>query len=236
MRYYNPHGYPDWSLKNDPAIRRETLAALRDCNVSIALCEGFGIRKGVSAGDFAADLDVVAELGGKRINMVSLEPDLQRTLDEFAKVAEMAAARGIETVFEIGPRPMDGLPAALAAIKHVQQPYFKMLLDTMHYFRLCNAGIADLERFDMSMLGYVQLCDAPLVSTHSSYMEEALHERVVPGAGELPLAELLALIPADVVVSVEVPQRSLAEAGVGPQERVSAAVAATRRLVGERAY
>jgi hypothetical protein len=36
-----------------------------------------------------------------------------------------------------------------------------------------------------------------------------------------------------VVLSVEVPQRSLAAAGVGPRERVGRCVAAARRLVAE---
>lgn len=58
-------------------------------------------------------------------------------------------------------------------------------------------------------------------------------ERLVPGTGELPLAELLALMPEDIVVSVEVPQRSLAEAGMAAIERVSLSVKAARELLGE---
>lgn len=234
MRYCNPHGYPDWSLKHDPVLRRETLAALRDHDVTIALCEGFGIRRGFNARELASDLDVVRELGGERINAVSIDPDLSRTLDEFAILAEMAAARGIETVIEIGPGPISGLAPAMAAVSHVQQPYFKILLDTMHFFRL-GGSIAEIAGTDPDVIGYVQFCDAPLESTCSSYMEEALHERMVPGTGQLPLAELLALIPRDVIVSVEVPQRALAEAGVEPRERVSRSVRATRRLLAERA-
>ncbi len=234
MRYCNPHGYPDWSLRDDPVLRRETVAALRHHDVTIALCEGFGIRRGFSARDLASDLDVVRELGGERINAVSVDPDVSRSMDEFAILAEMAAARGIGTVIEIGIGPISGLARALTAVRHVRQPYFKILLDTMHFFRL-GGSIGEIADTDPNVIGYVQICDAPLEPTCSSYMEEALHERLVPGAGELPLAELLTLIPPDVIVSVEVPQRTLAEAGVGPRERVSRSVRATRRLLTERA-
>ncbi|WP_346779279.1 hypothetical protein [Mycobacterium camsae] len=47
----------------------------------------------------AADLDVVAELAIPRINVVSLDTDLGRTFDEFAVSAELAAQRGISTVW-----------------------------------------------------------------------------------------------------------------------------------------
>jgi hypothetical protein len=45
--------------------------------------------------------------------------------------------------------------------------------------RLCVFGLPPL---DPNLIGYVQLCDVPLVSKHSTYMEEALYERMVPGA------------------------------------------------------
>jgi sugar phosphate isomerase/epimerase len=232
MRYYNPHGYPDWSLKEDPALRRETIAAMRDRDVSISLCEGFGLRPGADVRDYAADLDVLCELGGRRINVASIDRDLARTLDGFAALAEMAEPRGIETTIEIGPGPIDGLPAALAAVRHVSRPSFRLLIDTMHFFRF-GGSAADLAALDPGLIGYVQLCDAPRVSRHASYMEEALHERMAPGDGELPLLDLVKLLPPQVVVSLEVPQRSLAEAGVGPHERVGRCVEAARRLLVE---
>src|SRR3546814_12340752 len=33
---YNPHGYPAWSLLDDRALRRETVAALRERGVTLA--------------------------------------------------------------------------------------------------------------------------------------------------------------------------------------------------------
>jgi sugar phosphate isomerase/epimerase len=100
----------------------------------------------------------------------------------------------------------------------------------MHFFR-SGSSASDIAALDADVIGYVQLCDVPLVSKYSSYMEEALYERMVPGTGELPLLELLAALPNDVVLGLEVPQRSLAEAGVGPHERVARCVEATRNLL-----
>lgn len=230
MRYYNPHGYPDWSLREDPGLRRETVAALRDCGVSVSLCEGFGVGPDADLDRYQADLDVVAELGGARINVVSMDRDFARTVDGFARLTEMAARRGIETVTEIGPGPVRTLAAAVEAARQVARPDFRLLIDTMHFFRF-GGRVEQVQALDPQLIGYVQLCDAPLRSTFEKYMEEALHERLPPGEGELPLEGLLAAVPPEVVVSVEVPQRSLAAAGVGPRERVAHVVSAARNLL-----
>lgn len=230
MRYYNPQNYPDWSLRDDPALRREMVAAMDDRGVRVSLLEGFGIRPGCDAQSFANDLDLLCELKGNRINAVSTDRDEARTHDQFAVLAEMADERGIEVTIEIGPGPIANLGAAMAAVRHVARPNFRLLIDTMHYFRF-GGSIAELAAIDRGLIGYVQLCDVPLISPFRSYMEEALHERMPPGAGELPLQECLALLPEDVIVSLEVPQRSLAQAGKGPHERVGACVEAARAML-----
>jgi sugar phosphate isomerase/epimerase len=142
----------------------------------------------------------------------------------------MAHALCIETTIEIGPGPIANLSAALAAVRYVGKPNFRILIDTMHFVR-SGSGAADIAALDPNVIGYVQLCDAPLRSKHSSYMEEALYERMVPGTGELPLLDILTALPEDVVIGLEVPQRSLAEAGVGPHERVARCLEATRGLL-----
>jgi sugar phosphate isomerase/epimerase len=91
--------------------------------------------------------------------------------------------------------------------------------------------VADIAALDPDLIGYVQLCDAPSMSKFGSYMEEALHERLAPGDGELPLLEFLRVLPRQVIVSLEVPQRSLSEAGVGPLQRVGKCVDAARTLL-----
>ena len=227
----NPHNYPSFSLRDDAALRREMLAAMRDRGVSISLGEGLNVRPDADIRDLAPDLDIMAELGAKRINTVSLDPDLARSLDQYAILAEMAAARGIETTTEFAPGlTVADLPAAIAAVRHVNRPDFRLLIDTMHFFRT-GGNAADLAALDPDMIGYIQLADAPAKPRFESYMQEAMTERLPPGAGDAPLRDILAALPRHLVVSLEIPLLTQAQAGTGPHDRLRPSVEAARKLL-----
>ena len=85
---YNPPTYPPFSLRDDPALRREMVAAMRDRGVSISLGEGLLVRNGADVRDLATDLAIMAELGVGRINTVSFDAEFTRSVDQFGVLAE----------------------------------------------------------------------------------------------------------------------------------------------------
>ena len=91
----------------------------------------------------------------------------------------------------------------------------------------------DLAAIDPAHIGYAQLNDTTLRPRIENYLEEAMFERMVPGEGELPLRDILSALPADIVIEIEVPRRSLALSGVGPIDRLRPCVEAARRLLSE---
>jgi sugar phosphate isomerase/epimerase len=225
-----PLGYPPFSLR-DAALRRDVLAAMDLRGVTISLGDGFLVLPGAEMRTFTADLDALAELGVPRINVVSLDPDLVRTFDQFAALTELAAQRGIQTLVEPVPGLTVGdLPTALAASEQVGRPDFRLLIDTMHLVR-SGSGAADIAAIGPDHIGYAQLNDTTLRPRLDNYMEEAMFERMVPGEGELPLHDILSALPADIVIELEVPRRSLALAGVSPIDRLRPCVEAARRLL-----
>lgn len=229
----NPFGYPGFSLR-EPAARREMREAMDADGVSISLGEGFLVQPGAEAGPAAAaDLELMAELGVRRILAISFEPDFQRNVEQFGALAETAARFGIETLLEFVPIfAVADLATAHALVRQVGRADFRILVDTMHVAR-CGATAADLAAIDPELIGYVQLCDAPLKPAIPDYMEEAMYERMVPGEGELPLKAMLAALPRDRVIGLEVPMRAEAQAGAGAHERLGRCVEATRRLLAE---
>jgi sugar phosphate isomerase/epimerase len=229
---YNPQGYPGWSLRDDAALRRDMVLAMADRDVSISLGEGLVVFPNKDVADHARDIEVMAELGVRRLNTLSFDPDVERSLDQFAKLADMAQAAGMELELEFTPSKRIGsFSAALDMVRRIGRANVRMLVDTMHFAR-SGSQVAELAAHP-ELIGYVQLCDAPLKQRFDSYVEEAMYERMVPGAGELPLAAILAATPRDRVVGLEIPLRSQAEAGQGPYERLEPCVAATRALLAE---
>ena len=231
---YNPDGHAAWSLREDAALRRETIAAARESGVRIAIVEGFAVMPDHDVRSFAGDLDLVAELGCGRINVVSIGKDMRQAIDGFAALSDMAAERGLLVSAEMGSLgPLDRVAPALEVVRGVGRPNFSLLVDTMHFFRLGNT-IEDLAALDPALVGHVQLADAPWAPRFDTYIEEAMYERMAPGDGELPLAGFLRHVPGGVVVGLEIPLRSLAEAGIGPRERTRRCVEAARSLLAAR--
>jgi len=227
----NPHGYPPFSLKDDAQLRRETIAASRDRGVTFSIGEGFGVKPGKDVGEQAAEMDVMAELGVQRLNSFSMDPDLGRSFDQLAKLAEMTDARGLKLAIEFAPvMTIPDLAGAAAAVRHVGRPNFQICLDTMHFIR-SGSRPEELTDYEPELFGYVQLCDAPIVPANPDYMTEAMTARMVPGTGELPLLEILAALPRDLVVSVEVPRLAEARAGMEPHERLRPCVESARALL-----
>ena len=234
MQGFNPDNHPDWSLRDSPALRRELRAATRDSGVRISIVEGFAVAPGHDVRSFAGDLDLVRELGADRIACVSLDQDLERTIDGFRVLAEMAAERGLLVSAEMGSLGPYGLvDPALAVERGVAMSNFSLLVDAMHFFRLGNT-IEQFAAMDPAVIGYVQLCDAPCEPRFETYMEEAMYERMAPGDGELPLREFVRFLPDEIVVSLEIPMRSLAEKGMGPRERIAPCVEAARAMLEGR--
>lgn len=226
-----PLGYPEFSLKDDSRLRADLLVAMDLRGVSISLGDGFLVLPGADMRSFTADLDLMAELGVPRINIVSLDPEFDRTVDQVGALAELAAQRQIETVLEPVPGlTIADLPTALTVLQHISRPDVRLVIDTMHLVR-SGSGAQDLAAIDPAQIGYIQLCDTTLAPRTDNYAEEAMFERMVPGEGELPLADVLAALPVDIVVGLEVPQRSLALAGVGPRDRLRPCVEAAQGLL-----
>lgn len=218
------------SLRGNKALQANVKSALADTGVRIGLVEGFAILPGKDVNAYAWDLDIVADLGAAAICAVSLERDMGRTHGAFARITELAADRSLLTTTELGAGVLRRLDKTLAAVAAVASPSFKLLIDTMHFFRF-GANVADFATLDPALIGHIQLCDVPMPATHDDYMAEALYERRAPGDGDLPLRQFLAHVPDDVVVGLEVPIRSEAEAGIGPRERLERCVEQARALL-----
>ncbi|MCX7863669.1 MAG: sugar phosphate isomerase/epimerase [Novosphingobium sp.] len=222
--------YPDWSLLDDPGLVRATRAALAETGIAVSLAEGFRVLPGADIADCAHALDIMAELGAAHVNGGSNDPDMERSFDQLSLLAEMVRERGMRLALEFAPsNALKTLESALLARDRIGRDRCALLLDAMHFFR-SGATLDDLAALDPGAIGCVQLCDVPLVSRRENYIEEAMFERRVPGEGELPLRDWLALLPGGIWIGLEVPGIEEMIAGTSPRDWAARVVAGARAL------
>lgn len=228
---FNLNHYPAWSLRDDASLRREMIRAMRDCGVTISLADGFAIRPDADVAALESDMALMRELGAARINTYCMEADHSRAMDQLEQLADMATAMEMGLILEFVPGlPIGSLNSALAAIDELGSDNCSLLIDTMHLVR-SGSSADDLRQIRPEKIGYAQICDVPLQHPSLAYMEEALFERQVPGEGELPLLDIFSVLPAQIPVGIEVPQRALLQQGVADLDRLAPCVSATRGIL-----
>jgi len=229
----NPLGFPEWSLVKDRALRRDLRLMLDDLGLTVALAEGCAIKSLHDVAVCRPIIDSFAELRADRLNLISFEPDLSRDFDQMARFAEIAAEAGMEVCVEFSARPgRPPLEPFMARIARTGMANLSALIDAMHFF---GAGCdpEDLSPYAATQFTHLQLCDIRWDDV-ADYMEAALHERLAPGDGALPLAALMSALPSSIAVSMELPQISRDAASLSPLRRLRAAADRSRELLASR--
>jgi sugar phosphate isomerase/epimerase len=219
--------FPLITRNNAGDVRR----ALVDTGVAIHNLEVFFLTPDVNVNDFRPALELGASLGGRRATAFGLDPDDNRTTDNFARFCELTAEfkikAGIEfMVFTV----VKTLDHAMRIIRGAAHPNGSLALDPLHLIRN-GSSPADLAAIGPEMIGYVQFCDGPLTMAPEQGFDEAVYNRLPPGEGAFPLREIVACIPNDRCLSLEVPMTRRREAGMDALARAKLLNAATRRFL-----
>jgi len=219
-------------LMDDPAQRRATKAAIAATGVTVFDVEIVRLTPDCQIHDFTGFLEVAAEIGAKAILVAGNDPDEARLTDRFT--AFCAAAAPYSLTADLEPMPWTNVPNLATAIRIVQaasQPNGGILVDTLHFDR-SDSTLAHLASIPRSWLHYAQLCDAP--AEKPTNIEGLIHtaraERLFPGEGGIDLLPILAGLPADLPISLEIPTETLART-LGPEARARRALDAARSLL-----
>ncbi len=175
-----------------------------------------------------------AEVGARFVLCASRNPDRVATVERFGEVCDLAAPAGITVVLEFLPIfAVRTLADAVAVVLAAGRPNGAVLVDTLHLAR-SGGRPGDLGGVPATLLPYLQVADAPASgpADPAGLLDEALHGRLLPGEGGLPIGEVLTAVPA-VPLSFEVRSRALREGWPDPVGRAARVLAAAAGLVGE---
>ena len=227
------HQYP---MQPGSPMSRETLRRLDDTGLTVRDIEFLTLRPDTGPDDWQPALEAGAALGASTFSVVGVDGDPARLTDTLARLTADGAAYGIRPTLEpISYQPVSRVADAAAIARATGAA---VLLDALHIQR-GGSSLDDVRALEPELVPCIQLCDGPLavpqtlelpaelplgMKADGSVLEvEARVQREVVGEGGLPLAELLAAVPAETPISVEVPHARL-------QARLSAAEFATYNL------
>ena len=189
---------------------------------------GVAIRPGTDVGDHQPLLETAARLGAAEIMLTAWESDVSLLADKFAALCARAAPLGLRVCVEFLPwSPLSTIDAAARMVARAGAANGGIMLDCLHLFR--SGGSIEALRLHAGKVHYVQICDGPRTgsSDPAELMAEARQRRMDAGDGELPLADIFALLPSEIPVSVEGPMQS-PRTGL---DRATTALAAARRIL-----
>lgn len=219
----------DWT----PALLREARAARDDAGLPVLDVEVIWLKPDSAMDNHRKVIDIGMELGAANVLCVSSDPDHSRTAARLAELCRHAEPSGMRVALEFGIfTEVKDLRSALAVLDQVAHPLRALLIDPIHVDR-SGSSLEEIAAVDRALLPYAQFCDArsvrPDPADFAAVITDAIDLREQCGEGGLPLTALLAALPADIPLSIELRSRALREAFGDPVLRASAVAGATRR-------
>lgn len=222
------------------AQTRESRAALADSGLELLDVEVVWIKPDSNLDSHRRTLDIGAALGARNVLCVSSDPDMAATAAKLAALCRHAEGSGMRVALEFGIfTEVRTLAAAMAVLDAVGHPLRALLVDPIHVDR-SGTSVAEIAAVPHDLLPYAQFCDAratrPDPADFDAVIVDAIDLREQCGEGALPLAEMLAALPAGIPLSIELRSKLLRDAFPDPAERARVTAAATRKwLAAHRA-
>ncbi|WNJ90483.1 sugar phosphate isomerase/epimerase [Bosea sp. 685] len=202
-------GAPFYEIRPGSALMASMRALLANTGLRVHDIEFVVIDGSFSPVSLAQVLESAAELGAKRLSVCGDDPEHGRLVANFAELCDLAAGFGLGVDLENMPwRQVATIQDAARVVLEAERANGGVLVDALHLTR--GGGTpADLREMPPHLIRSAQLCDAGADRPVSveAIIQEARGGRLLPGQGVLPLHNLLTELPADVTLSVEVPNR-----------------------------
>lgn len=231
LRFLPAGSEAPFPILTDKALQQRVKQALKSTGTKLADIEIVRINDQFDLERFKGFLELGAELGAKHVLTAGDDKERERLISHYGAFCELAASFGMSADLEGMPwTAVNTVKENLAIVEAVNQPNAAVLIDALHFDR-SDSSLDDLKLIPASRINYIQVCDANKIENPT--LEQLIHtardERMLPGDGEIDLRAMLAALPQDKVISVEIP-RSEAEKTLSPLHRAKEALERTKAL------
>ena len=218
-------GEDAWPMTPGSPMLAETVSRLEETGVRVLDIEVLVLSPHTRREDYEPALEAGATLGARFLNVMGDDPEAERIGETFTGLTADARPYGLRPLIE--PIPFKAVRDLQQAVEIAERSGGGGVeVDALHFSRF-GGDLDALRAVDPGLLPLLQVCDAPLerpsgmkrperlprgqATEGDDRMLEARAMRLLPGDGELPLAELVSAMPAGVPLSVEAPVAALWE-------------------------
>ncbi|MGB6006674.1 sugar phosphate isomerase/epimerase family protein [Castellaniella sp.] len=202
-----------YRLMDDPLLRDETLARMRDTGIQVQDIEILRLNETFKVSPYQSFFEAGQQLGAKHILVAGEDRDRNRLIDSFARLCEACKPYGLTADIEFMPwLAINDLAAARSLIEAAGQDNGGVLIDPLHFAR-SGSTLDQLADLPASMTHYAQICDAPAdaPTDTAGMIHQSRSARLAPGEGGIPLKAILQRLPQDIPISIEIPNDAQCE-------------------------
>jgi sugar phosphate isomerase/epimerase len=207
LRLHPSPGLPYHPVVGDTLLIRQMRGALADTGLAVLDIYSFYLEPTTNLDAFLPALSLGAEFGARYALVQGADPCWPRLQDRFAEFCDEALQFDLAASLEFVPqRDLATLEQAVRLIGESRRSNAVICVDPLHLAR-SGGRPADLRHLDRRLLPYIQFSDGMLAPGEPDLglaKRIGVGERRLPGQGMLPIGELLAIIPRDLPLSVEV--------------------------------
>jgi sugar phosphate isomerase/epimerase len=180
---------------DNPPLRRDVKRAIANAGLEVLDILSFYLQPDMDLDSMRPALAFGAEIGARYALVIGDDPDWRRMCDNLARFCAAAAQVGLTAALEapVNARTVNTLQLALQLITDSGRDNVVLCLDPLQYFR-AGHSVDLLKGQDPRLFPYTQITDGL-----------ATGERCAIGAGAVPLRDLLAVLPANLPLSLEWP-------------------------------
>jgi sugar phosphate isomerase/epimerase len=213
-------------IAGNPALMRNVKRALRDSGLILYDMLSYYIRPNFDLQRMLPSLEFGAELGFPYALAIADDPDWSRQCDNFIRLCDAAAALGMSVSLEapVAQNTVNTLPLALKLIADSRRQNAVICLDPFHFWRVGHSPEL-LKTAEPRLFPYTQIDDG--VDTDGP----PPRGRCEIGTGQVPLSEILRVLPADLPLSIEWGRPR--DSSYTAAEWAAIALQATRRVLSE---
>lgn len=214
MRFFRSPGlgYGFDPIAGDAAKMRDMQHALRDSGMQLLEVLSYYLTPEMDIDGMLPSLEFAAQCGATYALLIGDDPEWQRMVDNYGRFCDELAKLKMVAAIEapVFRRVLHTIPLTAQLIVDAGRPNGAICLDPSHFIE-CGHTPNDLKGLDPKLFPYTQINQSYTINRlGSKHWRAEPHDRSGLGRnlsqGQVPLAEILDILPAGLPLSVEWPK------------------------------